>query len=76
MDAVTINAFIQENCPGLSMATRDKFAHWLKGMVDGAPKSSNVPSHNLPFQRWYRFKEAFSPLLVSFAKPKSVTIGR
>lgn len=65
MDAVTINAFIQENCPGLSMATRDKFAHWLKGMVDGAPKSSNVPSHNLPFQRWYRFKEAFSPLLVA-----------
>lgn len=26
--------------------------------------SSNVPSHNLPFQRWYRFKEAFSPMLV------------
>lgn len=27
--------------------------------------SSNIPSHNLPFQRWYRFKEAFSPLLVA-----------
>lgn len=67
MDAVAINTFMQENCPELSAKARDKFANWLKGMIDGAPKSSNVPSHNLPYQRWYRFKEAFSPLLVAEA---------
>lgn len=67
MDAVAINTFMQENCPELNAKARDKFANWLKGMVAGAPKSSNVPSHNLPFQRWYRFKEAFSPLLVAEA---------
>lgn len=65
MDSVAINAFMKENCPELSATTRDRFARWLQGMVDGAPKSSNVPSQNLPFQRWYRFKEAFSPLLVA-----------
>lgn len=37
---------------------------WLEGHSDEAPTSSNVPSQSLPFQRWYRFKEAFSPLFV------------
>lgn len=37
---------------------------WLEGHSDEAPTSSNVPSQFLPFQRWYRFKEAFSPLFV------------
>jgi hypothetical protein len=65
MDAVTINAFMEENCRELGAASRDNFAHWLEGVSEGAPKSSNISSHNLPFQRWYRFKEAFSPLLVA-----------
>ncbi len=65
MDTGSISAFMEENCPQLGIVARDRFSNWLKGMVDGAPISSNVPSHNLPFQRWYRFKEAFSPLLVA-----------
>ncbi|MBE1237404.1 DNA methylase N-4/N-6 [Phaeovibrio sulfidiphilus] len=28
------------------------------------PSSTNQDTHNLPFQRWYRFKEAFSPRAV------------
>jgi hypothetical protein len=31
------------------------------------PSSSNVEAQDLPFQRWYRFKEAFSPRFVSSA---------
>lgn len=65
MNAAAIRTFIDENCPDLGLAERRNFSSWLKGMVDGAPMSSNMPSHNLPFQRWYRFKEAFSPLMVA-----------
>ncbi len=65
MNAAGINAFIEENCPNMGSVAKHNFSTWLHGIVDGAPISSNVPSHNLPFQRWYRFKEAFSPLLVA-----------
>lgn len=65
MNAADIGTFIEENCPELGVAERKNFSSWLKDLVDGAPISSNMPSHNLPFQRWYRFKEAFSPLMVA-----------
>lgn len=65
MNAAAIRTFIDENCPDLGVAEQRNFSSWLKGLVDGAPMSSNMPSHNLPFQRWYRFKEAFSPLMVA-----------
>lgn len=65
MNAATISTFIDENCPDLGVADRRNFSAWLKGLLDGAPMSSNIPSHNLPFQRWYRFKEAFSPMMVA-----------
>jgi hypothetical protein len=65
MNAAAISSFIEQNCPGMGISARHNFSAWLKGLVDGAPMSSNVPSHNLPFQRWYRFKEAFSPLMVA-----------
>lgn len=64
MNIADIGSFINDNCPELGTVARHNFAAWLKGTVEGAPMSSNVPSHNLPFQRWYRFKEAFSPLMV------------
>ncbi|HDR9798355.1 TPA: SAM-dependent methyltransferase [Burkholderia cenocepacia] len=64
MNIANIGSFIDENCPGLGARARHNFEAWLEGTVDGAPISSNLPSHHLPFQRWYRFKEAFSPLLV------------
>jgi hypothetical protein len=59
-----LSAFFTERCPELGAEARRNFASWMEGWVEGGAISSNVPSHNLPFQRWYRFKEAFSPMLV------------
>lgn len=67
MSVATIGSFIDENCPSLGAVARHNFSSWLKSASGDAPISSNVPSHNLPFQRWYRFKEAFSPMLVTEA---------
>lgn len=39
-------------------------AAWLRGYDDTAPVSSFVGSQDLPFQRWMKFKEAFSPKFV------------
>jgi hypothetical protein len=39
-------------------------AAWLQGYDASAPVSSNVGSHDVPFQRWMKFKEAFSPKFV------------
>lgn len=64
MNSNTVSSFINENCAELDHLSKLNFSSWLKGVIADAPVSSNVPSHNLPFQRWYRFKEAFSPLLV------------
>ena len=41
--------------------TRDS---WLCEEDIDAPVSSNVGAVNLPFQRWFRFKEAYSPTFV------------
>lgn len=65
MNADAIRAFFDESCPGLGAVAHHNFSSWLNGIVEGAPMSSNVPSHKLPFQRWYRFKEAFSPMMVA-----------
>jgi hypothetical protein len=35
--------------------------HWLAGYDHSAPISSNQPALQIPFQRWFKFKEAFSP---------------
>jgi len=37
---------------------------WLGELDVSAPASSNVPGMQLPFQRWFKFKEAFSPSLI------------
>jgi hypothetical protein len=50
--------------PTLPHAEVDRLLSWLKGYDPAAPASSNLPSIELPFQRWYKFKEAFSPVLV------------
>jgi hypothetical protein len=44
-------------------------AHAWFGRIESgsAALSSNVEAQELPFQRWYRFKEAFSPRFVSTA---------
>jgi hypothetical protein len=38
---------------------------WLDQIETKSFASSNVEAQELPFQRWYRFKEAFSPRFVS-----------
>lgn len=40
---------------------------WLSQIEPGEMPSSNVEAQEVPFQRWYRFKEAFSPRFVSAA---------
>jgi hypothetical protein len=37
---------------------------WLGKLDATAPASSNMPAMQLPFQRWFKFKEAFSPSLI------------
>ena len=48
--------------PGASASPH--LAAWLRGNDDTAPVSSFAGSHDLPFQRWMKFKEAFSPKFV------------
>lgn len=40
-------------------------ADWLGLYTEGAPTSSNQGVAKLPFQRWFHFKEAFSPKFVA-----------
>lgn len=44
--------------------TRD-VAGWLGSYSEAAPTSSNQGAAGLPFQRWFHFKEAFSPKFVA-----------
>jgi hypothetical protein len=37
---------------------------WLIGADESAPISSNQPALQIPFQRWFKFKEAFSPQFI------------
>lgn len=37
---------------------------WLSRQIQKGPSSSFQPSQEMPFQRWYKFKEAFSPSFV------------
>ncbi|MEG9504097.1 MAG: hypothetical protein MIN69_19930 [Methylorubrum extorquens] len=45
-------------------ARRHPYGSWVEGHGDAA-LSSNVGSADLAFQRWFRFKEAYSPRLVA-----------
>ena len=38
--------------------------NWLERCDDSAPISSNQPAVEIPFQRWFKFKEAFSPQFI------------
>jgi len=38
---------------------------WLEDYIQEGPTSSNQGTANLPFQRWFHFKEAFSPKFVA-----------
>jgi hypothetical protein len=39
--------------------------NWLESYTETAPTSSNQGAANIPFQRWFHFKEAFSPKFVA-----------
>lgn len=40
-------------------------ASWLMQYLESAPTSTNQGTAQLPFQRWFHFKEAFSPKFVA-----------
>jgi hypothetical protein len=47
-------------CANIPLVTR-----WLAAQdMRNAPASSNQPALQLPFQRWFKFKEAFSPQFI------------
>lgn len=41
-----------------------QLSSWLTRVTPDMPVSTNQPSTELPIQRWFKFKEAFSPQLV------------
>jgi hypothetical protein len=64
MNHLGVRAIINNLRPDIGMIANHSFTSWIKDAIASAPISSNIPSQHLPFQRWYHFKEAFSPLLV------------
>jgi hypothetical protein len=44
---------------------RSDVGNWLECYAEAAPTSSNQGAANIPFQRWFHFKEAFSPKFVA-----------
>ena len=52
---------------GLARAVAQPVQDWLCGQNLEVPVSSNIGASNLPFQRWFRFKEAYAPAFVKEA---------
>lgn len=48
----------------LGAAPRSLARDWFARHAFFGPSSTNQDTHDLPFQRWYRFKEAFAPRAV------------
>jgi hypothetical protein len=48
----------------LSAGSRLVARNWFSRQASIGPSSTNQDTHDLPFQRWYRFKEAFAPRAV------------
>lgn len=44
---------------------RDVISEWFRSYEEDKPTSSNQGTENVPFQRWFKFKEAFSPKFVA-----------
>lgn len=64
MDSFELSGYLSKNCPTLDSVHQQNLSSWLQNYDVKSSASSNVPSYSLPYQRWYRFKEAFSPLMV------------
>lgn len=61
----TIEETVERYAPALGQPMPGDFRDWLRLYADCAPTTSNQGSHQVPFQRWFRFKEAFSPKFVA-----------
>ncbi|MHC6690851.1 DNA methyltransferase [Klebsiella pneumoniae] len=59
-----INETITNSFRFIAKSEHDNFSKWLSKYNEKAPTSSNQGTIDLPFQRWFRFKEAFSPKFV------------
>src|SRR5688572_24913030 len=61
-----VQAFEHTSAFAPSAVTGDGFTlgRWIATHNASAPASSNQASGELPFQRWFKFKEAFSPRFV------------
>ncbi|HHM2039652.1 TPA: hypothetical protein ACRGI2_005308, partial [Klebsiella pneumoniae] len=55
-----INETITNSFRFIAKSEHDNFSKWLSKYNEKAPTSSNQGTIDLPFQRWFRFKEAFS----------------
>ncbi len=53
-----------KSLPDLGIMHTRVLRKWLGELDTAAPASSNTPALALPCQRWFKFKEAFSPALV------------
>jgi hypothetical protein len=65
---------------GLSTTTSsihlNRLRSWMSATDASGPISTNQPSTGLPFQRWFKFKEAFAPQLVLDVLRDSARWGR
>jgi len=50
---------------GAHLPTTGGFRDWLSLYAEEAPATTNQGSGKVPFQRWFKFKEAFSPKFVA-----------
>lgn len=57
----TFPGMISELMAGMHAAHRLTARRWFGRDTGSAPKSTNQDGQDLPFQRWYRFNEAFAP---------------
>jgi len=48
----------------LNAVSEAHLAAWLEGAAESKPTTSNQPALGMPFQRWFKFKEAFAPSFV------------
>src|SRR4029077_21246750 len=59
-----ISCALDERSASSANRKLELLAQWMKSHADELPISSNQPSLSLPFQRWFKFKEAFSPQFI------------
>ena len=59
-----MSLLVQSAFPVLPTRHSRSLSSWLGNLNSLGPPSSNMSASELPFQRWFKFKEAFSPSLI------------